>query len=258
MKLGGKVKNVIITAVLLSTSSVSVAASFECSNAKTRIEKAICSNAQLSKADDDLSMLYKNVKIQAENSEDLTADQNSWLRERNLCKDESCILEKYRTRTEELNAWIKKEAEKAKELESCTDRPECWPEGSAMHTGLMLVEKLEKADVILQREHEALVNLVAASGDPQGADGRMISALKAQQAAWLQFRSSECELIGSLTGAGGSWPSTYANKCEVNLTDARIRRVDSAIKCIEKISKEDRRFGMSNCLQQLAPLVIKV
>jgi uncharacterized protein YecT (DUF1311 family) len=28
----------------------------------------------------------------------------------------------------------------------CTDRPECWPEGSAMNTGLLAQQELKKVD----------------------------------------------------------------------------------------------------------------
>jgi uncharacterized protein YecT (DUF1311 family) len=88
-------------------------------------------------------------------------------------------------------------------------------------------------------------------------DARLLADLKTQQVAWLKYRTEECELIGALTGAGGTWPSTYAKKCEVNHTDQRIRRVSSAIRCIGKISNEKRLFEQNNCLQQLAPLTNK-
>lgn len=140
----------------------------------------------------------------------------------------------------------------------CTDRPECWPEGSSMHTGLLLVQQQQQTEKLLASKHEELVKLVASSSTEKvRVDERLLAALKTQQAAWLKYRTEECELIGSLTGAGGTWPSTYANKCEVNHTDQRLRRVRSAIRCIEKIPNEKRLFEQNNCLQQLAPLTNK-
>lgn len=140
----------------------------------------------------------------------------------------------------------------------CTDRPECWPEGSSMHTGLVLVQKQKAAEKLLASKHEALIKLVSSSSNGAiSVDQRLVAALKTQQAAWLKYRSEECELIGSLTGAGGTWPSTYANKCEVNHTDQRLRRVRSAIRCIEKFPNEKRLSEQNNCLQQLAPLTNK-
>ncbi|MGB7816490.1 MAG: lysozyme inhibitor LprI family protein [Methylotenera sp.] len=141
----------------------------------------------------------------------------------------------------------------------CSDGPECWPEGSAMHSGLLLVEKQKTLAAKLVNTHEELVNLVSSAATPEKVwiDERLLKALKTQQAAWVKYRSEECELIGSLTGAGGTWPSTYANRCEVNHTELRLRRVRSAIKCIEKIPEEKRWYEQNNCLQQLAPLTNK-
>jgi uncharacterized protein YecT (DUF1311 family) len=140
----------------------------------------------------------------------------------------------------------------------CTDRPECWPEGSSMHTGLLLVQQQNAAEKVLASKHEELIKLVTSSSSEEiQVDERLVAALKTQQAAWLKYRTEECELVGSLTGAGGTWPSTYANRCEMNHTDQRLRRVRSAIRCIERIPNEKRFFEQNNCLQQLAPLTNK-
>jgi hypothetical protein len=129
-----------------------------------------------------------------------------------------------------------------------------------MHTGLLLLENLKSIEKVLASKHEELLNLVSAATSSDGkfhTDERLLAALTAQQFAWLKYRDDECELIGSLTGAGGTWPSTYANKCQVNLTEQRLRRVRSAIRCIKKIPNEERLYGQNTCLQQLAPLVNK-
>jgi len=140
----------------------------------------------------------------------------------------------------------------------CTDKPECWPDGSAMRTGLLLVQKQKIAEQLLARKHEELIKLVSSSSAERiTMDERLLAALKTQQVAWLKYRDEECELIGSLTGAGGSWPSTYAIECESNHTEQRLRRIRSAIACIEKIPNGNRIFEQNRCLQQLAPLTNK-
>jgi uncharacterized protein YecT (DUF1311 family) len=140
----------------------------------------------------------------------------------------------------------------------CTDRPECWPEGSSMHTGLLLVQKQQQTEKRLASKHDELIKLVASSVSGEvHADERLLAALKTQQVAWLKYRTEECELVGSLTGAGGTWPSTYANKCEVNHTEQRLRRIRSAIRCVQNIPSEKRLFEQNACLQQLAPLTNK-
>ena len=140
----------------------------------------------------------------------------------------------------------------------CTERPECWPEGSAMHSGLVLVQQKKAAEMLLVNKHEALITLAASSSTKEiRADERLLAALKTQQVAWLKYRNEACELVGSLTGAGGTWPSTYATRCELNQTNQRLRRIRSAIRCIKKIPSEKRYFEQNNCLQPLAPLTPK-
>ncbi|MGI1999550.1 lysozyme inhibitor LprI family protein [Shewanella frigidimarina] len=245
---------------LISVFSVQ-GASFDCSLARSSIEKTICANPDISKADEALTLLYSNIKNQAKYVNDLINDQRAWLKQRNACETDICILDKYQSRSLALNAWPETEAEKDKKLENCTDRPECWPEASAMNTGLTLVNSLNEASVKLKTKHDELIALLSDTlnydGDKQ-PDSRVISALTAQQLSWSTYRADECELIGSLTGAGGSWPSTYANRCEVNLTEERLRRINSSIKCINKIPVEERWMEQARCLQQLAPLANKV
>lgn|GEM_PF-3361722 len=253
-------RHIIYILILISAVLVQ-AASFNCSLAQTVIEKTVCTNPEISKADEALATLYNNIKSQSRYANDLIKNQHAWLKERNSCKTDSCILEKYKFREAELNGWLQKEAEKAKELENCTDRPECWPEGSAMHNGLTSAASLQKASTQLKKRHDELIALLSDSPNHNGEkypDSRVISALTIQQMSWEKYRSDECELIGSLTGAGGSWPSTYTNHCEVNLTEARLRSVNLAIKCIETIPLENRWMEQAGCLQQLAPLANKL
>jgi uncharacterized protein YecT (DUF1311 family) len=140
------------------------------------------------------------------------------------------------------------------------ERPEDWPEGSSMRTGLLLVEKQKKTEKVLASKHKELVQLVSKATSSDGkiqADERLVAALRTQQSAWLKYRVEECELIGSLSGAGATWPSTYANECEANLTDQRLRRVRSALRCIEKLPMDKRLYDQNTCLYQLAPLATK-
>jgi len=142
------------------------------------------------------------------------------------------------------------------DINECTDRPECWPEGSAMHSGLLYLNTLKTSEAQLNDKHEELVNLVSSARTPDKVriDERLLNALKSQQVAWRKYVTEECELVGSLTGGAGSWQSTYATKCVANHTELRLRRVRSAVRCIEKISENERWLDQNRCLQQLAPL----
>lgn len=140
----------------------------------------------------------------------------------------------------------------------CADRPECWPSGSSMNVGLRYLERKDVAERRLFGEYEILLKLFDSSlSEEFEINQKLVHALKEQQQAWLQYRTAECELIGALTGAGGTWPSTYASKCESNQTEQRLLRVRSAIRCIKRMPKQKREFAQNRCLQQLAPLTNK-
>ena len=131
----------------------------------------------------------------------------------------------------------------------CSDG-DCWPSGSAMAVGIEESNHMAQAEKTLERLHARLVQLMSSY-----ADEGLIKPLKEQEAAWVTYRDEECALIGALTGAGGSWPSTYAVRCEGNLTDDRLKRVRSAIRCVKRMPEDQRSYESSTCLQQLAPMV---
>ncbi|MGR4862647.1 lysozyme inhibitor LprI family protein [Caulobacter sp. LARHSG274] len=134
-----------------------------------------------------------------------------------------------------------------------------WPEGSAMRVGEVEVQRRDQAGDVLAREERKLLRLISRAGEasPQGhADTRLVAALKAQQLAWKRYVPGECEVAGSLTGAGGTWPSTYAVKCEANLTENRVLRTRAAIHCVEKIAPTSRWLDQNHCLYQLMPLAV--
>jgi uncharacterized protein YecT (DUF1311 family) len=120
-----------------------------------------------------------------------------------------------------------------------------------MNTGLLLVQKRQATEKRLEKKYDELVLL---TGSASMLGPRVAQALKAVQVEWLKYRGAECALVGALTGAGGTWPSTYAVRCEANLTDQRLRRVRSATRCVHRAIAKNQEFEESNCLQQLAPI----
>lgn len=84
--------------------SLIFAASFDCAKATSDVEKVICSNADISKLDDELSELYKHVYADSADKEQkqLKLDQLSWLKKRNACLSRTCIRDAYKTRLSEL------------------------------------------------------------------------------------------------------------------------------------------------------------
>jgi uncharacterized protein len=81
-------------------------ASFDCDSAVTATEKKICSDARLSRMDDELASEYKRVlaSLDDDNRKHLVAEQKSWLKNsRNLCDDLSCLRRSYETRLKMMN-----------------------------------------------------------------------------------------------------------------------------------------------------------
>ncbi|MBU2870402.1 lysozyme inhibitor LprI family protein [Colwellia sp. E2M01] len=71
------------------------AASFDCKKAGNYAERVICTSEKLSSLDDELSVLYKKLN----NSEgDWRESQLTWLKDRNSCKTQECLLTTYQTR----------------------------------------------------------------------------------------------------------------------------------------------------------------
>jgi uncharacterized protein len=82
------------------------AASFDCAKASTRIEKAICADAELSTLDEHLGRFYFGARERlAENGSCVVADQREWIRRRrNACADGACLKKSYLERLAELVA----------------------------------------------------------------------------------------------------------------------------------------------------------
>lgn len=247
------VGRVSLTVSLILIPHFSYSASFDCNLAKTNIENIICSEPEVSRLDEKLSSIYSHAMDKLKNTKDLKKDQLNWMKERDMCETKDCIIHAYTHRVDAIEALLKKSQHSTRE-DDCTDRPECWPPGSSMRTGLSQADELHSVESSLRKRHQALVDLIDASDDPNGIDGRLINALKKQQSAWIQYRDHECELVGSITGAGGTWPSTYATMCKLDLTEERIRAVDSVMTCMTEIPPEKRKFERARCLNVLTPL----
>lgn len=94
-----------ITAILVAVfPGVLHAASFDCSKAVSVVEKAICSDRELSGLDDSLAQAYKKALSAASDPEAVKRGQRAWLKsERDVCKDLPCLKKAYTKRLGELN-----------------------------------------------------------------------------------------------------------------------------------------------------------
>lgn len=115
-------KTILMTSVLTTLAAGNVYAaeeikpSFDCAKAKTRVEKLICSDAELAKLDREMSSEYRTLmsdkKLDGELKEILKNNQKKWLdsREKTPClenedvsEQQKCIKNVYRIRIKEIN-----------------------------------------------------------------------------------------------------------------------------------------------------------
>lgn len=103
-----------ISWVLLSWLSLAIsaqAASFDCGKASTKSEKIICGDDELSKLDETLSNLYRQVIERNIDRQEIVKEQKAWLKdERNVCQDASCMKRAYEARTREVAELLKRPA----------------------------------------------------------------------------------------------------------------------------------------------------
>ena len=82
------------------------AASFDCTKARSKVEKAICADPELSKLDDQLAVVYKSALAAHPLPSYIRARQRAWLNDLLLIVDEkhfiSSLRKEFSTRVEEL------------------------------------------------------------------------------------------------------------------------------------------------------------
>jgi uncharacterized protein len=74
------------------------AATFDCAKALTLVEKAICSDKELSAMDDQLGRLYQAALTSATDGAALKTAQKAWLALRDQCRDAACLNKTYADR----------------------------------------------------------------------------------------------------------------------------------------------------------------
>jgi len=99
----------------------------------------------------------------------------------------------------------------------CSDKPECWPDGSAMRTGLQAGVDLKKADRELNVTYQRIVKSLPDDQD----DNYPRRALVAAQREWVKFRDANCAAIGEVSGGVRMWKSAYDGLCQLDMTKAR-------------------------------------
>jgi uncharacterized protein YecT (DUF1311 family) len=101
-------KLALLAASLLLCGSAARAASFDCAKASTAIEKAICADPALSKADEQLAEAFASATGATLRPSSLRAEQLKWLIARGKLTDAAALLKSYQHRTAELTTAAQK------------------------------------------------------------------------------------------------------------------------------------------------------
>lgn len=124
-----------------------------------------------------------------------------------------------------------------------------WPEGSAMHSVYVEAERLQASRAELEQAHADLFNAIR--GDSANPSP-LARAVANQHAHWLEYVRADCELAGTLTGAGGAWPTVHGLSCQIESIADRVEVVRGATACLSQLGSEAYQFEKFECLGKLA------
>jgi len=89
-------------AILAALPALSIAASFNCSKARSATEILICGDSQLSAMDDDLAILYRSAKSVSTDATAFRKETNEEWKRREKCQDRDCLIQWYTRRSSQL------------------------------------------------------------------------------------------------------------------------------------------------------------
>lgn len=101
------------------------AASFDCNKASTSVESLICSNTDISLADEKMASVYaKAKKINPE----IVTSQRAWVKQRNVCQDVECLRTAIAERTKILTMMLSNAGQATKTTQpSQSSGTNVWP-----------------------------------------------------------------------------------------------------------------------------------
>src|SRR5579883_2484386 len=94
----------LVAACLVSLASPAAAASFDCAKATRAVERTICADAALSRADEELAKAFAAALAASLDPQGLRAAQHEWLAQRDKLSDAAALARSYRSRIEALRA----------------------------------------------------------------------------------------------------------------------------------------------------------
>jgi uncharacterized protein len=202
------------------------AASFDCGKAKTNVEKIICSDAGLSKLDEELSSVYKESLNESQHQNVIKNAQKFWRERRDACSDAGCLRQSYEERLSKFNSDIstsESKSEQKTDKETC-EAVEAGEGGGANLEGYCANRKLEQLNKRLERIYLNALKGLPSQQEAEGGRGQKSDLVESQK-AWLAFHKSDCSLRAELAGAVRMWKSAHFINCEVTMTQERIKQL---------------------------------
>lgn len=194
------------------------AASFDCSKASTKTEKAICGDQYLSKLDEDMAAAYSKA-LKTSDRDGIKKEQRRWLKEiLSACiEDKVCIGEAYENRLRQLEfSAMKADSSMIHKLfRACSTEPK-----DEMGLAQCLAEVADKTDRYLQEMDKRIVTHL------DSHERKLF--LKASK-AWFQFVDFTCDYD---TNSLGSMTGSIVSSCHIQLHQSRIKALEKYEKCL--------------------------
>ena len=141
IKLGRMRMMGLFAVLLLACVSTARAASFDCAKASSAVEKTICADPALSKADDRMAEVFAAASGATLRPGALRADQLRWLDERNKLTDPAALQKSYQQHIEELITTAKEWQVTAAAITAAQARQDCLVPPDAPHDARCRVDE---------------------------------------------------------------------------------------------------------------------
>jgi uncharacterized protein len=181
------------------------AASFDCAKARSKIEKLICADSDLSNLDQDLGEIYSMDLARDIDAVNLKTSQRTWLAKRDLCADSMCVKQAYEDRLAQLYC-----DEKSNLRGSAQGALQC------SYFSLQLLER-----ELTPLEEKYGKKLAADTNNPEYT----ATTFKREAKAWRDYRDAQCALYGATEGGLDKWKSAFAVGCAWTETKNRVDKL---------------------------------
>jgi uncharacterized protein len=200
-------------AALVISVSGAHAASFDCKEAATLVEKLICKSVTLEMLDLQLKGAFEGAQDRSNKPEVVKVAQVAWLKTRDACRDEGCLERTYRKRIDALTAISDKPAE----CDGATTLAmnEC---------GSIYADRAERELTrYLAVARAGLTDSAKESPEDNGAQ-EAVKGFEAAQKAWVAYRGAECDAVYD-SWSGGTIRTWMNLSCTTDMTKARTLQV---------------------------------